>query len=271
MVLENQKHCEDEIDLFEIFEKLWKRKKIIFSITILGTLIAALIAFTIPKQYTSESSIVVINIDTSKSLNLDGESLYILSKINFPILPILNSKDLVEKVLRKNNVNLDSEEFIKNHLKIEQDKKDGSLKISVSWYDPNIAKKLNEDYLEELKNILNKNLNQFLTQLENNYQKKLELLNLEYKRAQAEKDELKMELVKNQVEKISSGYYLLELFKNNKEGFIKVVNSPSYPTAPSKPKKGLILAIGFVSSLFLSLFVALVVEAWENRRKNKVY
>lgn len=27
MSLENQKYCEDEIDLFELFEKLWKRKK----------------------------------------------------------------------------------------------------------------------------------------------------------------------------------------------------------------------------------------------------
>lgn len=277
MVLENQKHCEDEIDLFEIFEKLWKRKKIIFSITILGTLIATLVAFTIPKQYTSESSIVVVNINTSPSLSLDGGSLYILSQLNFPILPILNSKDLAEKVLKNNNLNIEPEKFIKNNLKVDQDKKSGQneknevFRISISWYDPNTAKKLNEDYLIELKKVVNQNLNQFLTQLENQYQKRLELLNIEYKKAMVEKDELKMELVKNQVEKISSGYYLLELFKNNKEGFIKVVNSPSYPTAPSKPKKGLILAIGFVSSLFLSLFVALVVEAWENRRKNKVY
>lgn len=278
MSLENQKYCEDEIDLFELFEKLWKRKKIIFSITLLGTLIATLVAFTIPKQYTSESSIVVVNINTSPSLSLDGESLYILSQLNFPILPILNSKDLAEKVLKNNNLNIEPEKFIKNNLKVDQDKKSGQneknevFRISISWYDPNTAKKLNEDYLIELKKVVNQNLNQFLTQLENQYQKRLELLNIEYKKAMVEKDELKMELVKNQVEKISlsSGYYLLELFKNNKEGFI-VVNSPSYPTAPSKPKKGLILAIGFVSSLFLSLFVALVVEAWENRRKNKVY
>jgi uncharacterized protein involved in exopolysaccharide biosynthesis len=269
MSLENQKYCEDEIDLFELFEKLWKRKKIIFSITLLGTLIATLVAFTIPKQYTSESSIVVVNINTSPSLSLDEGSLYILSQLNFPILPILNSKDLAEKVLKNNNLNIEPEKFIKNNLKNEKlkNEKNEVFRISISWYNPNTAKKLNEDYLIELKKVVN----QFLTQLENQYQKRLELLNIEYKKAMVEKDELKMELVKNQVEKISSIYYLLELFKNNKEGFIKVVNSPSYPTAPSKPKKGLILAIGFVSSLFLSLFVALVVEAWENRRKNKVY
>ncbi|WP_156925189.1 hypothetical protein [Sulfurihydrogenibium subterraneum] len=44
------------------------------------------------------------------------------------------------------------------------------------------------------------------------------------------------------------------------------LENQKHPTSPSKPKKALIISVGFLSSLFLSIFVALIIEALESRK-----
>ena len=58
---------EDEIDLFELFQKLYQEKWLILGITAITTLIAILVSFLIPKTYKAEVFFEIPNFQTSQN------------------------------------------------------------------------------------------------------------------------------------------------------------------------------------------------------------
>ncbi|MEZ0322722.1 MAG: Wzz/FepE/Etk N-terminal domain-containing protein [Hydrogenothermaceae bacterium] len=49
--------------------------------------------------------------------------------------------------------------------------------------------------------------------------------------------------------------------------YVEVIDYPTYPEKPSKPKKKLIVAVAFISSLFLAIFIVLIREAIKRRKQ----
>ena len=49
--------------------------------------------------------------------------------------------------------------------------------------------------------------------------------------------------------------------------YVEIIDPPSYPEYPSSPKRRLIVLSGFISSLMLGIFIALIKEALDRRRK----
>jgi len=376
--LKNQEICqEDEIDLFELFHIIWNNRffiaKIVFGITIL----TAIISFILPKTYTSESVIVPV----TKSSSGSGLSA-IAAMAGLPVggdqatanvVAVLNSNTLRERVVKDLNL-LDEilkdkkNEFkrpyqeagirLKNNIKINEDKKNGTIKIEVDWKDPDKAQKINESIIKNLRQILNEKsftvakmnrvfyeneLNKTLESLKlamnklNEYQKTKKVIMPEqqlqsqlalYGSLISEKIQLegKLRNLSNiynpeapqireiqtrlayinqkiseiegeintkspistektlealpdymqlylQVQQLKGKYEVLaklleqsRLDELKENLYVEVIDNPTYPEKPSKPKKKLIVVVAFVSSLFLAIFIVFIREYVRSRR-----
>jgi uncharacterized protein involved in exopolysaccharide biosynthesis len=376
--LKNQEICqEDEIDLFELFQIIWNNRFFIAKIVLGITILTAIISFILPKTYTSESVIVPV----TKSSSGSGLSA-IAAMAGLPVggdqatanvVAVLNSNTLRERVVKDLNL-LDEilkdkkNEFkrpyqeagirLKDNIKINEDKKNGTIKIEVDWKDPDKAQKINESIIKNLRQILNEKsftvakmnrifyeneLNKTLESLKlamnklNEYQKIKKVIMPEqqlqsqlalYGSLISEKIELEGKLrnlsniynpeapqIKEiqtrlayinqkiseiegeintkspistektlealpdymqlylQVQQLKGKYEVLaKLLEQNrldelKENlYVEVIDNPTYPEKPSKPKKKLMVAVAFVSSLFLAIFIVFIRECIRSRR-----
>lgn len=75
---------EKEIDLFELARKLWDNKKFIIKVTLIGAVVGLIIAFSIPKEYTST---VVFTTNTNQSTSSNMGALASLAGINLNTQP----------------------------------------------------------------------------------------------------------------------------------------------------------------------------------------
>jgi len=162
---------EDEIDLYELYLRIKKRKKFILSFFLITTLLSIIISLILPKQYKSEATIMPISSSSlgelSQLASLAGIS---TSKADpsMKILAVLNSAliremvvielNLVEKLEikpRKNeNPIYSGVRHLEKIVNIKQDKKLGTITIDCVVKDPLLAKEIVEKYLEKLKIIL---------------------------------------------------------------------------------------------------------------------
>jgi len=376
--LKNQEICqEDEIDLFELFQIIWNNRFFIAKIVLGITILTAIISFILPKTYTSESLIVPV----TKSSSGSGLSA-IAAMAGLPVggdqatanvVAVLNSNTLRERVVKDLNL-LDEilkdkkNEFkrpyqeagirLKDNIKINEDKKNGTIKIEIDWKDPDIAQKINESIIKNLRQILNEKsftvakmnrifyeneLNKTLESLKlamnklNEYQKTKKVIMPEqqlqsqlalYGSLISEKIELEGKLrnlsniynpeapqIKEiqtrlayinqkiseiegeintkspistektlealpdymqlylQVQQLKGKYEVLaklleqsRLDELKENLYVEVIDNPTYPEKPSKPKKKLMVAVGFVSSSFLAIFIVFIREYIRNRR-----
>ena len=74
-----EKNKEVEIDLLELARKLWNNKKFIIKVTLIGAVIGIVIAFSIPKEYTST---VVFTTNANQSTSGNMGALASLAGIN---------------------------------------------------------------------------------------------------------------------------------------------------------------------------------------------
>jgi uncharacterized protein involved in exopolysaccharide biosynthesis len=376
--LKNQEICqEDEIDLFELFQIIWNNRFFIAKIVLGITILTAIISFILPRTYTSESVIVPV----TKSSSGSGLSA-IAAMAGLPVggdqatanvVAVLNSNTLRERVVKDLNL-LDEilkdkkNEFkrpyqeagirLKDNIKINEDKKNGTIKIEVDWKDPDIAQKINESIIKNLRQILNEKsftvakmnrifyeneLNKTLESLKlamnklNEYQKTKKVIMPEqqlqsqlalYGSLISEKIELEGKLrnlsniynpeapqIKEiqtrlayinqkiseiegeintkspistektlealpdymqlylQVQQLKGKYEVLaklleqsRLDELKENLYVEVIDNPTYPEKPSKPKKKLMVAVAFVSSLFLAIFIVFIREYVRSRR-----
>lgn len=102
-----EKNKEVEIDLLELARKLWDNKKFIIKITLIGAVVGLVIAFSIPKEYTS-TVVFTVNSNNSSTgsvgalaslagINLNNQSSEILSPEIYPNL--MNSTSFVQGLL----------------------------------------------------------------------------------------------------------------------------------------------------------------------------
>jgi len=376
--LRNQEICqEDEIDLFELFQIVWNNRFFIAKIVLGITILTAIISFILPKTYTSESVIIPVKQHSSSSFLSDISALTNLpeaeDQATVIAVAVLNSNTLRERVVKdlnlldeilkdqKNKFKRPYQEAgmrLKNNIKINEDKKKGTIKIEVDWKDPDIAQKINESIIKNLRQILNEKsftvakmnrifyeneLNKTLESLKlamnklNEYQKTKKVIMPEqqlqsqlalYGSLISEKIELEGKLrnlsniynpeapqIKEiqtrlayinqkiseiegeintkspistektlealpdymqlylQVQQLKGKYEVLaklleqsRLDELKENLYVEVIDNPTYPEKPSKPKKKLMVAVAFVSSLFLAIIIVFIREYIRNRR-----
>jgi uncharacterized protein involved in exopolysaccharide biosynthesis len=82
------------------------------------------------------------------------------------------------------------------------------------------------------------------------------------------KFKVQIEILKQQLEELYKQKQFLENYRTILTlNTMKIVEPPLEPKKPFKPKKLLVLAVSFVSGLFLGLFAVFFLEYLEERRK----
>lgn len=233
--MEQDKTYNDEIDLFELLQKLYERRWIIIGITAFTTALAILVSVLMPKAYKAEAMVEVQTIQGSKIIDI----LEIQESIK------TYRDDTLKDVLKKVRISP-----VRNSQNM--------AKIEVEGVSPQVAK----ENLEKVLEIINKKLfPQKMEELKKKYEIRLNAINQAILGLNAEK------------------YVIFDLSKRadlltEKEQIQKWLQDPKFVTLasdiqtsskPVRPKPLLYTSIGFITGLFLGIFVALVLEAIKSR------
>ena len=179
---------EDEIDLYELWLVLVRRKKVVLGITFFAVLIALIIAFLLPPVYKTEATLMPLG---GKGKSLGGlAGLASLAGISLPVEQsgitveaVLKSRTLRERIIKRLNLLpklfsnkwdkkhkkwilkdekdqppslYDGAEALKGLISVSTDRKTGVIIFSVEFKkDPKIAYKIAVTGLQEARKILN--------------------------------------------------------------------------------------------------------------------
>ncbi|HCO12005.1 MAG TPA: hypothetical protein DIT19_02105 [Desulfonauticus sp.] len=222
---------EEEIDLLELLERLYKQKWLILGITALGCLLALIITLSMPKKYRAEA-------------------LFELKFITFPEVSEAfkgyqknQSPGLEVKFIAVRGTN--------NIIKIEaEDKSPESAKDSLNKAVNLINQSLFKEKVDKKVKEINTRLEFIQIALEE-VNKKSGIIYDPAKAADllTEKENLEQWLKKPQI--------------------LYPVTEVSVSNNPVKPKPVLNISVGTVSSLFLGIFIALFKDALRERRRGK--
>ncbi len=163
---------EDEIDLYELWQRLWKRRKFIAGLSLFSVIASAVISFLMTPIYRSEATLMpVSNQPISGLAELASQFLGVPageSDISSKIMAVLKSRTIKERVIKRLNlvdVLLEERpedrdpltaavEELEDMVGVSSDRKTGAINLSVDFKDPQVAKKIAQAYIEELQAIL---------------------------------------------------------------------------------------------------------------------
>jgi len=216
---------DDEIDLYELFVKLWKHKIFILMFTLLCT-VASIVAVNImPPKYKVTAQVVPNNIEFIKIFYKDlgsyGNIDMVLSNIYIGvyteiIFPLFKSRDLAIKAVGQALGGNSDPEYCASIIDEEE------LSIDVKK-NREVASVIEIEVVHRDSALAYNFANNLLFQVDN---------------------ELKR----------------IYNIKDSKTRLLNVTESPVMPKKPYSPKKSLVVAVAFVSSLFLALFLVLIID-----------
>jgi len=216
---------DDEIDLYELFVKLWKHKIFILMFTLLCT-VASIVAVNImPPKYKVTAKVVPNNIEFIKIFYKDlgsyGNIDMVLSNIYIGvyteiIFPLFKSRDLAIKAVGQALGGNSDPEYCASII----DEKELSIDVKKNR---EIASVIEIEVVHRDSALAYNFANNLLFQVDN---------------------ELKR----------------IYNIKDSKTRLLNVSESPVMPKKPYSPKKSLVVAVAFVSSLFLALFLVLIID-----------
>ncbi len=284
---------DDEVNLLDLWRMLVSYKWLIFGITLITTVTAVVVAWWMPPVYRAEVTLAPVTPEEGGRLSaLAGEFSGIASIAGINMTPGGSSADKAIAVMRSRAF---TDAFIKDEKllpvlfsevwdvqssgwktqgpediptirkaydvfdrsvrSITQDKKTGLITLSIEWEDPQLAARW--------ANIMVARLNQHEQQAAISEAEK----SLTY---------LKDQLAKTSVlEMQQSIYRLIEAQTKNimlasarDQYALSVIDPAVVPETKSKPKRKLIVVIGFAAGLFLAVMIALLVSAIRKLRIN---
>ncbi|WP_457755554.1 Wzz/FepE/Etk N-terminal domain-containing protein [Thermodesulfatator indicus] len=262
---------EDEIDLYELWLTLKKRKLYIFATTLLFVLIALAFAFISPKIYKSEAGFLSEMTDSSGSV--DSSIPFLLKKEIDTLNSLLKERRLAE-LSHKLKVKEDIINQVVNlEANIPRNNKNLVL-LTVETKDPNIIPEITNKILaylnntEFIKDKIETEKEKLLKEIAS-IKKNIDILkNLQKKVLQNPtqyKDVNPYDIAKTIVE-LESNLIESQTRLARLRG-VELAITPVIPQKPYKPKAKLILAVALVSGLFLGIFLAFFAEWLENAKK----
>ena len=229
--MEQDKTYNDEIDLFELLQKLYERRWIILGITAFTTALAILVSVFMPKAYKAEAMVEVQTIQGSKIIDI--------SEIQESIK--IYKDDTLKDVLKK--------------VKISPVRNSQNMaKIEVEGTSPQVAK---ENLVKVLEIINERLFPQKIEELKKKYEIRLNFINQTILNVNSEKHAI-FDISKI-ADLLTEKEQIQEWLQDPK--FVTLVSDIQAPSEPIRPKPLLYTSIGFITGIFLGIFVALVLEA----------
>jgi len=237
---------EDEIDLFDLLDKLNKQKKLIIGITAISTILAIIISLMIPKVYKAEAMVEVQIIQGSNSIQTQNSKVIDISEIQEGIKTYKD--DTLKDILKKVKISP-----IRNSQNM--------AKIEVEGTSPQIAK----ENLGKAVEIINKKLfPQKVEELKKKYTIRLNSINQNISETNSRNniiyDPSKM------IDLLTEKEQIQKWLQDPK--FVILATEIQASSEPVRPKPLLYTLIGFITGIFLGIFVALVLEAVKSRKVN---
>jgi len=234
--MERNNAFDDEIDLFELLQKLYERKWIILGITAFTTALAILVSVFMPKAYKAEAMVEVQTIQGSKIIDI--------SEIQESIK--IYKDDTLKDVLKKVRISP-----VRNS--------QNTAKIEVEGVSPQIAK----ENLEKVLEIINRKLfPQKMEELKKKYEIRLNFINQTILNVNSEKHVI-FDISKI-ADLLTEKRQIQEWLQDPK--FVTLASDIQVSSEPIRPKPLLYTSVGFITGIFLGIFVALVLEAIKSRR-----
>jgi len=234
--MEQNNACNDEIDLFELFQKLYEQRWTILVITALTTALAILVSLFMPKAYKAEAMAEVPIIQGSKIIDI--------SEIQESIKTYKDDtlKDVLEKVKVspvKNSQNM--------------------AKIEAEGISPQMGK----ENLQKVLEIINKKLfSQKMEELNKKFSIRLNSINQTISEINSRNDIIydPSKIVDLLTEKEQIQKWLQD------PKFVILATEIQVSSEPVRPKPLLYTLIGFIMGIFLGIFVALVRDTIKSRK-----
>jgi LPS O-antigen subunit length determinant protein (WzzB/FepE family) len=229
--MERNNAFNDEIDLFELLQKLYERRWIILGITAFTTALAILVSVLMPKAYKAEAIVGVKNISISEIQ--DGIKLFYEDK---------TLKDMLKKVKVSPVRNAQ-----------------GVAKIEVKGASPKLAK----ENLEKVVELINKKLFlQKIEEIKKNFN--IRLSSIDQTIHEITSGNKTIYDPSKYADLITEKGQILRWLQNPE--FVVLFTEIQTSSKPVTPKPLLYTSVGFITGLFLGIFVALVLEAIKSRR-----
>ena len=190
--MEEKNIYEEEIDLFELFSRIWKRRKLILAITLSITAISGIISFFITPVYKATAKIIPLASQKQSFIPIPSDMLGLMGLLgtefggsrSATIKAILQSRELAKRVIENTGVKKYlygklwdeksgslrkdipphkipsddelAEKFLKENLVVTEDKKTGVIDISILFpKEPTLSAIIANEYIKELSKILN--------------------------------------------------------------------------------------------------------------------
>ncbi len=294
---------EDEIDLRELFATIWSNKFKIIFFTFIVTSLTIVYALKIPNSY--KSSVILAPQEQSKGMSLGGLSALagmaginlgggsmdaynslntIINNYGFQKMLIKKynlSEKLTKKEMDKNlvfalgyrgiydlfssnkkgdktqdEIEFDTIKQLKKIISLSSDKKSGAITLSATLPDRFLAKKLVEIYLSESTAYLRKLDMQDINKKIKYY--KNELANISDIELKTQISQLMSALVQKRVLSNASEFYVVKEMTKPEVAYIK---------DKAKPKRALIVIVGFITSIILAIFLVFFLEFLKNNKE----
>jgi LPS O-antigen subunit length determinant protein (WzzB/FepE family) len=233
--MEQNNACNDEIDLFELFQKLYEQRWIMLGITALTTTLAILVSIFMPKAYKAEAM------------------------VEAPIIKVIEISEIQESIKAYKDDAL--KDLLKN-VKVSPVRNSQNMaKIEIEGASPQIAK----ENLEKVLGIINKKLfSQKAEELKKKFTIRLNSINQTISEINSRNDIIydPSKIVDLLTEKEQIQKWLQD------PKFVILATEIQLSSKPVRPKPLLYTLIGFITGIFLGIFVALVREAIKSRKVN---
>jgi uncharacterized protein involved in exopolysaccharide biosynthesis len=190
--MEEKKIYEEEIDLFELLSRIWKRRKLILAITLSITTISGIVSFFITPVYKATAKIIPLASQKQSFIPIPSDMLGLVGLLgtefggsrSATIKAILQSRELAKRVIENTGIKKYlygkfwdeksgslrkdipphkipsddelAEKFLKENLVVTDDKKTGVIEISILFpNEPTLSAIIANEYIKELSKILN--------------------------------------------------------------------------------------------------------------------
>lgn len=239
----------DEIDLYELFLVIKKRINYIVIITVCGLIIGGMVSFLSPDIYRARATIWVDSLLNQSIIDsvqregnkltfivpLEGKRNYEINNISISILQSLEFKKNI--VTRVKESYQDKNNILQLYNSLNSDKKDAIFKAEIEQKTGSIL------LTSEQKD---KKLAEYILTIS-------------------------VEQLKNELGKVMLNYIQL-IYPNQQPDSSKyivfiIIEKPNALEYPVKPKRAIIIVVSCISSLFLGIFIAFLVEWWSNLKK----
>jgi uncharacterized protein involved in exopolysaccharide biosynthesis len=274
--------ADDEIDLFKLWNTLWRSRRLIASITAafaLGSLAYALLS---PTWYSANVLLAPVKEKTSVDLagqlgglaSLAGigsggtgniEAIGVLKSRDFArefiedeaLLPVLFADDWDAttgrwKLAESPDVRQAVKYFDENICKVEEDRRTGFVTLSIEWKDPELA--------AAWANTLADRLNDYMRQ------RALAEAEANVKYLRSELESTTVVVLQQSISRLlESEMQKLMLARGNAEFAFRIIDRAEVPMLRSKPRRTLIVVLAVLLGGMLSVFVVFIRDTVRNR------